>query len=184
MPVGGPPHLTARRSCDDIRIRAGVAASLRRRSLDAAGVALRFLTAFEVPIANNLAERGLRRMKLRMKISGCVRSEQGAGLRDAARNASDRPQAWAECDRGLAQAHGQAVCPPRVLARPLRGPLPRSPPGPAGQLTGLAQATIWAVTRKLAIMGSAPPPPRTGNGGIRRRTWRPPRVSGFRRTDL
>ena len=44
-------------------------------------------------------------------------------------------------------------------------------------------AALGGPNRKLGIMGPAPPPPRTSNGGIRRWTWRPPRVSGFRRTD-
>lgn len=39
---------------------------------------LRFLTDFEVPFTNNLAEQDLRMMKLRMKISGCFRTAQGA----------------------------------------------------------------------------------------------------------
>ena len=40
--------------------------------------ALRFLTDFEVPFSNNLAEQDVRMMKLRMKISGGFRSAQGA----------------------------------------------------------------------------------------------------------
>ena len=40
---------------------------------------LRFLTDFELPFTNNLAEQNLRMLKLRMKISGCSRSAQGAG---------------------------------------------------------------------------------------------------------
>jgi transposase len=39
---------------------------------------LRLLHEPDVPFTNNLAEQDLRRMKLRMKISGCFRSAQGA----------------------------------------------------------------------------------------------------------
>ena len=39
---------------------------------------LRFLHEPNVPFTNNLAEQDLRMMKLRMKISGCFRTEQGA----------------------------------------------------------------------------------------------------------
>ncbi len=39
---------------------------------------MRFLTDGTVPFTNNQAEQDLRMMKLRMKISGGFRSEQGA----------------------------------------------------------------------------------------------------------
>ena len=52
--------------------------NLARRLRDRKQSVLRFLTDPEVPFTNNQAEQDLRMMKLRMRISGCFRSAQGA----------------------------------------------------------------------------------------------------------
>ena len=48
------------------------------RICDFETVALRFMTAPEIPFTNNQGERDLRMTKVKLKISGCHRSENGA----------------------------------------------------------------------------------------------------------
>ncbi len=71
---GLPPLPTVRRGRKQRRPGHNLALRLERRR--ASG--LRFLFDWSVPFTNNLGERDLRRMKLRMKISGGFRSLQGA----------------------------------------------------------------------------------------------------------
>jgi transposase len=52
--------------------------NLLLRLRDRREAVLRFLVDFSVPFTNNLAEQALRMMKVRMKISGCFRTEAGA----------------------------------------------------------------------------------------------------------
>ena len=72
------------------------ARSLLRRLARRKAEVLLFLSDPSVPFGNNLAERGLRMVKVRQEVSGCFRAGGGGaavlpdqGLRP------DRPQAWA-----------------------------------------------------------------------------------------
>jgi len=52
--------------------------ALARRLLDREGDYLRFTTDFDVPFDNNAAEREIRMIKVRQKVSGCLRTLKGA----------------------------------------------------------------------------------------------------------
>jgi len=52
--------------------------ALTRRLLDRQDDYLRYTTSPQVPFDNNAAEREIRMSKLRIKISGCMRSTAGA----------------------------------------------------------------------------------------------------------
>ena len=68
------------------RARAEPAVALLTRLDIQSDQVLRFAGDFRVPFDNNLAERDIRMVKLRQKISGCLRTETGAGAFAAIRS--------------------------------------------------------------------------------------------------
>jgi transposase len=78
------------------RIRRRTRHNLLLRLRDHKGATLRFLFEPNVPFTNNQAERDLRMMKIRQKISGGFRSETGAQTFATLRTvlSTSRKQGW------------------------------------------------------------------------------------------
>jgi len=62
------------------RIAQSTERNLLDRIIEHKAAYLRFVTDFQVPFDNNLAERDLRMSKLQQKISGCFRTDNGANI--------------------------------------------------------------------------------------------------------